>query len=204
MIAKRMILVVGLAFALQSFGLEPGRAAELGDDGLHKQPFFSETFLDMTEDLADAAAAGKDLMVIVEQNACPYCRELHQVNFARDEIVGYVEEHFVVVQLNMWGARAVVDFDGEELEERDLMRKWRVSFTPTTLMFVSDTPDAPPATMDEALVFLVPGYFKPFHHLSSLEFVATDGYKEQPNFQRWLQAKVDRLREQGQEVKVWE
>ncbi|MGV6848523.1 MAG: thioredoxin family protein [Marinibacterium sp.] len=182
----------------------PAGAAELGDDGLHKQPFFADTFLDMAEDLADAMAEGKDLMVIVEQNGCPYCREMHEVNFARDDIVSSIQENFYVVQLDLWGAREVTDFDGETMEERDLVRKWHVSFTPTTLFFAWDAPDTPPRDMREALVFTVPGYFKPFHHLSSLEYVATDGYVDQPNFQRWLQAKGDRMREQGIEVKVWE
>lgn len=177
-------------------------AAEMGADGLHKQPFFATTFLDMAEDLADAAAEGKDLMVIVEQNGCPYCREMHEVNFERDDIVSFIEENYLVVQLDMWGAREVVDFDGEALEEKDLVRKWFVNFTPTTLLFDSDNES--PEDMRAALAFVMPGYFKPFHHLSSLEYVASDGYREQPNFQRWLQAKADLMREEGKDVQIWE
>lgn len=181
-----------------------GSAAELGDDGLHKQPFFSDTFLDMAEDLADATAQGKDLMIIIEQFGCPYCREMHEVNFEREDIVSYIEEHYLVVQLNMWGSREVTDFDGEAMEEKDLVRKWFVSFTPTTLLFAWDDPDTPPANMREALAFMMPRYFKPFHHISGLEYVATDGYKSEPNFQRWLQAKADHMREQGLEVDLWD
>ncbi|UWQ00241.1 thioredoxin family protein [Aliiroseovarius crassostreae] len=55
----------------------------------------------MAEGLADATAQGKDLMVIIEQFGCPYCREMHEVNFAREDIVNYIEEHYLVVQLNM-------------------------------------------------------------------------------------------------------
>lgn len=196
----RFLIAAGAMFLLASLG----QAAEVGDDGLHKQPFFADTFLDMQEDLADAAAEGKDLLVIIEQYGCPYCRELHEVNYEREDIVTYTDDNFLVVQLNMWGSREVVDFDGEEMEEKELMRKWFVSFTPTTLYFSLDDPDNPPANMREAMAFMLPGYFKPFHHLSSLEYVATDGYKEQPNFQRWLQAKADHMREQGQEVKLWD
>lgn len=176
-------------------------AAEVGADGLHKQPFFANTFLDMAEDLAEASAEGKDLMIIVEQNGCPYCRELHEVNFERAEIRDYVADNFLVVQLDMWGSREVVDFDGEALEEKDLVRKWFVTFTPTTLIFDGDSE---PEDMREGLAFLMPGYFKPFHHLSAMEYVATDGYQDQPNFQRWLQAKADHMREQGQEVNIWD
>lgn len=178
-------------------------AADVGDDGLHLQPFFADTFLELGEDLAEATANGKDLMVIWEQYGCPYCAEMHAVNFAREDIPAYIEEHFMVIQLNMWGSREVTDFDGEAMEERDLARRWFVNFTPTTLYFAMDDPDNPPQDMREALAFMLPGYFKPFHHLSSLEYVATDGYKDQPNFQRWLQAKADHMREQGLEVDLW-
>lgn len=179
-------------------------AAELGADGLHEQPFYSDTFLDLAEDLSEAREAGKDLIVLVEQNACPYCREMHEVNFARPEIADYIAEHYMVVQLDLWGSREVTDFDGETLEERDLMRKWFVNFTPTTLFFTLDDPDTPPASMRDALTFLMPGYFKPFHHMTALEFVASDAYKDQPSFQRWLNERADRLRAEGKEVVVWE
>jgi thioredoxin-related protein len=90
------------------------------------------------------------------------------------------------------------------MEEKELVRKWFVSFTPTTLLFAWDDPETPPAGMRDALAFMMPGYFKPFHHISGLEYVATDGYKSEPNFQRWLQAKADHMREQGLDVNLWD
>lgn len=195
---------IGILAAIATLILtQSASAAEVGEDGLHLQPFFADTFLEVGEDLAEATAEGKDLMIIWEQFGCPYCAEMHEVNFEREDLVSYLEENFMVIQLNMWGSREVTDFDGEILEERALARKWFVNFTPTTQFFALDDPDNPPDSMRDALAFLLPGYFKPFHHISSLEYVATDGYKEQPNFQRWLQAKADHMREQGQEVDLW-
>ncbi len=172
-------------------------AQELGDDGLHKQPWFADTFLDMREDLADAAAQGKDLMVLIEQRGCPYCKEMHEVNFNREEIVKLVTDNYYVVQLNLWGDREVVDFDGTEMTEKQLARRWGVSFTPTTLFFASD------AEPEDALAFALPGYFKPFHHARALEYVASDAYKQEPNFQRFVQARADEMRAQGIEVDLW-
>lgn len=196
---KKLIAILTAVFLSQT-----AMAAEVGDNGLHIQPFFEDTFLEMGEDLAEATANGKDLMVLFEQNGCPYCAEMHAVNFEREEIVSYLEENFMVIQIDMWGSREVTDFDGEAMEEKALARKWFVNFTPTTLFFAMDDPDNPPESMRDALVFMLPGYFKPFHHISSLEYVATDGYKDQPNFQRWLQAKADHMRENGEEVNIWE
>ena len=194
------LLALGMLFLFSSLA----GATEVGDDGLHKQPWFHDSFLEFQDDLAEARDAGKDLIVLIEQKGCPYCREMHEKNFSREDIVKTTTEKFVVIQVNMWGARDVVDFDGETLSESDLMRKWAVSFTPTTLFFAWDDANKPPANMREALAFRMPGYFKPFHHISGLEYVSSDGYKEQPSFQRWLQAKADKMREEGKEVKIWE
>ncbi|MCK0138633.1 thioredoxin family protein [Aliiroseovarius sp. F47248L] len=175
-------------------------AAELGDDGLHKQPWFTDSFLEMADDLAEAGADGKDLLILIEQQGCPYCRELHEVNFARQQIVDHLRENFMVVQLNMFGAREVVDFDGEALEERDLTVKWGVNFTPTVVIFPSDAPDNSSARAAEA--FRMPGYFKPFHFLKSLEFVTSDAYQDQV-FQRYLQDVFQQMDEKGETPDVW-
>lgn len=177
-----------------------GEDPPVNDDGLFHQDWFHFSFLDMAEDLAEAADEGKHLMVLIEQHGCPYCRELHRVNFARDEIRSYLQDNYLSVQLNMWGDREVTDFDGETLTEKQLCRKWFVSFTPTTVLF--NGRDAGAGDLRAAEAFRLPGYFKPFHYISGLEFAASDVYRDQP-FQRFIQAKGDALREQGIEPDMW-
>lgn len=203
MLNRRDFAVRSAAFAGASLagGLGPAHAAaELGDDGLHKQPWFTDSFLEMGDDLQTAAGEGRSLMVLWEQQGCPYCRELHQVNFARDEITSYIQEHFDVIQLNMFGAREVLDFDGEALEERDLAAKWAVNFTPTTMLFHRSGAGA--ESLKAAESFRLPGYLKPFHYLSSLEYVVREEFRAQ-TFQRYLQDKFAELEEQGIDPDVW-
>ena len=175
-------------------------AATLGDDGLHKQPWFSDTFLELGDDLAAAADNGRHLMILYEQNGCPYCRELHEVNFARSETSDYIKTHFDVIQLDMFGAREVVDFDGEALEERDLAAKWGVNFTPTTIL--AHNMNRGVQSIGKAQTFRMPGYLKPFHYLSSLEYVAEAKFEGQ-TFQRYLQDKFAELEERGIDPDVW-
>ena len=188
----RCILCLMTLFWLQ---LSSAQAAELGEDGLYLQPWFSNSFLELADDLDEAAAEGKDLLVLFEQKGCPYCRELHLVNFERDEIVSHLEEYFVVVQINLWGAREVVDLNGKSLEERDLAAQWGINFTPTSVIFSQDDGEA-------AEVFRMPGYFKPFHFMKSLEYVSSDAYKSQL-FQRFLQAEFEALAQKGMTPEVW-
>lgn len=104
------------------------------------------------------------------------------------------------MQLNLWGDREVLDFDGEALSEKDLASKWFVNFTPTTILI---SPEAVGAQdVREATAFMMPGYFKPFHYVSSLEYVMSGEYKNL-GFQRFLQAKAERLEAQGIEVDLW-
>jgi len=173
---------------------------KVNDDGLYHQDWFHTSFLDMAEDHADAAAQGKHLMVLIEQHGCPYCRELHKVNFARSEISDYLRENYLVVQLNMWGDKEVTDFDGQSLTEKTICNKWFASFTPTTIMF--NRRDAGATDLRAAEAFRLPGYFKPFHYISGLEYGASDQYRDLP-FQRFLQARFDRLEAQGITPDMW-
>ena len=63
---RLMSLVAALLLAL------PVYAAEMGDDGLHKADWMRETFKDLNEDLAEANAEGKRLMLLFEQRGCVY------------------------------------------------------------------------------------------------------------------------------------
>ena len=202
MLTRRAGLIASLA-ASAAAATAPAlaeAAPEIGEDGLHRAPWLHESFLDLGADHAEAAEEGKHLAVLFEQRGCPYCRELHQVNFARPAILDYMTAHFVTVRLDLWGARAVTDFDGETHEERALAGVWGVNFTPTMAFFPAARVGATDARAAEA--FRMPGYFKPFHFLSSLEYVATGEWEKQP-FQRYLQDKFAAIEARGEKPEVW-
>jgi thioredoxin-related protein len=178
-------------------------AVETNEEGLHVQPWFLDSFLDLREDAAEAAAVNKQLVILWEQRGCPYCREMHRVNLRIPETVKYINEHFVVLQLNLWGDREVTDLDGEALSEKKLARKWRVQFTPTISFLPKTIAEDDQRPGHEAEVWRLMGYWKPFHFHYSFAYVHENGYVSQPNFQRWLQAKAEELRAQGKEVKLW-
>ena len=67
----------------------------VGDDGLHKSPWMRDTFKDLSEDLEEANAEGKRLMVIIEQRGCIYCEKMHTEVFPNPTIADYIDEHFL-------------------------------------------------------------------------------------------------------------
>ena len=201
--AVRLAAGAALAAAVPAGrGAEGGVEPAVSDDGLYTQPWFLQTFLDMRDDLTEAAGQGKRFAVLWEQKGCPYCREMHRVNLARPEINAYVRGRFAIVQLNLWGSREVTDFDGKAMEERELARRWRVTFTPTIQFFPPTLDDAAGANGAEIEVARMPGYFKPFHFVSMFEFVHDKAYADQ-RFQRYLQQKFAELKAKGIDPNAW-
>ena len=203
-LTRRQALGTSLALGLSAFAA-PGsaRAVEVGEDGMHKQPWFHQSFLDLKEDLAEAEAAGKGLAVFFEQRGCPYCGEMHKTSLADPEVSGYIKANFLSLQINLYGAREVTDFDGKKFEERKLAERWRVNFTPTIVFFPATVAEAAGKPGREAEVWRLQGYWKPFHTHATFVYVKTGGYKHEPNFQRWLSEYAEKLRAEGKDVKLW-
>ena len=204
---SRRTALTGLAAsgAMAALGSPPLRAEkdlEMGDNGLHIQKWFMESFLDMAEDHAELAEQDKHMAVLFEQRGCPYCRELHRVNFAREEIITYLNKNFGVVQLDLWGSRGATDFDGKEMEERKLAIRWRAIFTPTMVFFPKESDLVKGKKGVDSEIFRMPGYFKPFHFMSMLEFV-NEGLYRTGSFQGYLQDKFAELRKKGIDPEVW-
>lgn len=176
---------------------------EMGEDGLYQQPWFLQSFLDLREDVRDAAAKGKRLALLWEQRGCPYCKELHVVNFRDPEIVDYIRTHFEVIQLNLRGARHVTDFDGTVLTERELARRYAINFTPTIQFFPTSLDKIAGKIGQEAEVWRLLGYWKPFHFINSFVYVQENAYETDLDFQEWLSARAKKLRAEGKDVKLW-
>lgn len=176
---------------------------EANEEGMHVQPWFRTTFLDLREDMAEAAAEGKQLAIIWEQKGCPYCREMHRVNLRIPHVVDYIKKHFFVVQLNLWGDREVTDLDGEKTTEKKLGRKYRVQFTPTVQFMPKAAAKGGKTSGRDLEVWRLMGYWKPFHFEHTFVYVHEQGFDTEPNFQRWLQARAQKYQAEGKEVKLW-
>ncbi|MDH3230293.1 MAG: thioredoxin family protein [Alphaproteobacteria bacterium] len=157
----------------------PARGAEgpiLTGDGLYTESWFLESFLDLRDDLTEATAAGKRFAVMWELKGCPYCKETHFVNLQDPDIRAFAEANFVILQLNLQGSRAVVDFDGEEIEERKLARKYGVRFSPTFLFFPAQADGLADLPAKDRVVAQMPGYFRPPHFLAMFRYVREQAY----------------------------
>ena len=116
----RFALLLALAFAL------PAHAQQAPE-------WFAETFLDVREDVADAARENKRLMLYFWLEGCPYCKTLEETTFRDPAVVGRMKREFVAVALNVRGDREVTWTDGRKMSEKELTRLLDVRGTPTLL-----------------------------------------------------------------------
>ena len=177
----------------------PALAAELGDDGLHKADWMRETFKDLRDDLAEANAEGKRLMLIVEQRGCIYCTRMHEEVFPRPAIDAYLRENFFVVQINLHGDVEVTDLDGESLGEKQAARKWGLLFTPSILFLPEEVPEGQGA--GAAAVAMMPGAFEAATTLDLLTWVNEKRYllDGDEDFQRYHARRIKERAAAGQD-----
>ena len=171
----------------------PVQATPVGEDGLHKPDWLVETFRDMRDDLEDAQAEGKRLLLMFEQRGCIYCTRMHENVYPDPEITRMLTEDFMVVQINLFGNVPITDFDGTTLDERDMARRWGVVFTPTLIFAPEHVPES--GSMRDAAVMTMPGAFERGTTRLMLQWVLEKGYEGEEHFQhyvaRMLQARSD-------------
>lgn len=124
--------------------------------------WFKASFLDLREDVNEAAANGKRLFIYFHQKGCPYCAELVNNNFSQKDIVDYTRKHFDALQIDLWGSQEVTDLDGKAYSEKVFSANHKVWFTPTLLFF------------DEKgkVALRINGYYPPHQFKTALRYVA--------------------------------
>ena len=142
--------------------------------------WFKESFLDFNDDLAEAAKAGKRIVILFHQNGCPYCNLLVERNLSQQAIVDYMKTYFDVVAINMWGDRDVATIDGHELTEKQFAEALKVQFTPT-LVFLDETGEQ---------VLRLNGYLPPERFMLALQYAHKSTPGEGPSFTDFIRQRA--------------
>ncbi len=182
-------LTLALTLAFTLLQLLPGSATAAAPDGSlaqglvnpgheDKPAWFKESFLDIREDVAEAAAAGRRVMLYFYQDGCPYCAKLLREGFGDQAIADQTRGAFDVLALNLWGDRDVTGFDGAQTTEKGFAAGLRVQFTPTLLL------------LDErgSEVLRIDGYFPPHRLRIALDYVAQRREQQGQSFQAFYLA----------------
>ena len=151
-------------------------AAGMVNPGYAEKPdWFANSFLDIREDVAEAATAGKRVMLYFYQDGCPYCKKLLDTNFSIKATETRTRKHFEVVAINIWGDREVTGFDGELTTEKKFAASLRVMFTPT-LLFLDEQGN---------VVLRANGYYPPHRFDAALDYASSHNGHD-PDFREYL------------------
>ena len=145
--------------------LAAGDALEAGmvNPGYVQKPaWFKESFLDLREDLREAARGGKGVMLYFYQDGCPYCERLINVNFSQQQISDKTRSKYDVIAINMWGDREVTDLQGKQITEKEFARRMKVQFTPT-LLFLNNKGE---------VTLRVNGYYPPHKFSAAIDYAS--------------------------------
>ncbi len=181
------LIVISNLFISSSQALGEAIAQPIkGDDGIYRHSWIQETFLDLKEDFQSAKAKGKRLVIFVEQKGCIYCQKIQTEILMIPRINAYIRKHFEVVQIDMWGAKEVTDFDGDVTTEKKLVRKWGLLFTPTIVFFPEDINFLKGKNGKEIALAMMPGAFGEYTFIAMLEWIQKKVYKKGEHFQKYV------------------
>jgi len=154
---------------------------------LNFQPFFMAAPLDLRRH-----PGGKPLAVLFETPSCAQCDELHAVAFKRRDVLEQVAR-YDVARLSLSSSDALTTPAGQALAAAEWARALRIGYVPTLVLFDARGRE----------VFRTEAYLRPFHIAGALEYVSSGAYAREPSFQRFLQAKAERMRARGEHVDLW-
>jgi thioredoxin-related protein len=135
--------------------------------------------------------SGKPMIVLFEQKECAACDEMHLEAFPRPEVKDLLAR-FDVARIDMASREPVQTPGGKTLPGRDWARSIGVFYTPSFVFFDAKGKE----------VFRVEGYLRPFHLGSSLDYVASGAYRQQPEFQRFIEARAAARRAKGERIEL--
>lgn len=125
-----------------------------------KPSWFKVSFLDIYEDIADAADNNKRVMLYFYQDGCPYCKKLLEDNFGQRDIADKTQKYFDVVAINIWGNNEIIVGD-DEFTEAKFSAALKVQYTPTLIFF----------NEDNKVVYRANGYYPPEKFHTVLDYV---------------------------------
>jgi thioredoxin-related protein len=82
--------------------------------------------------------------------------------------------------------------NGASVQTAQGVRVMKASYVPAIVFFAGDSE-----------VFRTEAYLRPFHLAAALDYVASGSYAREPSFQRFVQARAERMRGRGEPVDLW-
>jgi thioredoxin-related protein len=135
---------------------------------IHYPDWFKQSFLDLSDDLSDAADADKKgLFLFFTTQGCSYCHLFLEKSLGDPAIAERVQAHFDTIGLEVFSDAEMTDFAGQDTRVKQFALAEGVEFTPTLLFY---------DTSGERLLRLA-GYYGPERFNQVLDYLIGDHHQ---------------------------
>ena len=160
----RHLLILAALLILSAQAAERGT---LSGGIAHEVPdWFKDSFLEISEDVEEAALQDKHVILFFQLNDCPYCYRMLKECFEPDDFKRQIQENFDVIGINVKGDREIAFNEQLTMTEKQLSEKLGVWATPSILFLDKNNEQ----------VVRVNGYRSPDRFRHILDYVSTGTY----------------------------
>jgi len=171
--------------------IENKTVSSIKNSGLNKQDFFiGPTFNLYKRNTEDTNK--KYIAVFFEAENCKNCDLLHQKTL-KDSTTLELAQKFKAVQLDRYSDARVITPKGEITTAKQWATDLGVEYLPA-MIFFNDNGDQ---------VMRIDTQLRTFHVQSVFDYVLSEAYKTETNFQRYISARAERIRESGKDVDIF-
>lgn len=161
----------------------------------------TENFIYKGNDLASLInTSKKPVMILFEQGDCSECDELHGDIFRRLPVYKQLQQ-FSIAQVDINSEQRIISPEGQSLSQKELAEALKIHYTPSILFY---EPGPSNKTAGHEVIFRSEAYLKSFHIEALFDYIISKAYLSEPEFQRFVQRRADKMREDGIEVDLWD
>ncbi|MCU7940291.1 MAG: thioredoxin fold domain-containing protein [gamma proteobacterium symbiont of Bathyaustriella thionipta] len=168
-------------------------------DSKQESTLHTEDFIDKSKDLASLIKnSNKPALVLFEQQNCSECDELHGDIFRRLPVYKQLQQ-FSVAQIDINSNDKITTPYGQLMTKKQFAESLNIQYTPSLLFYDNNA-----VSSAQRLVFRSEGYLKGFHIQALFDYILSGAYNSEPEFQRFVQRRADKMREEGIKVELWD
>jgi len=134
----------------------------------------------------------KPLAVYFESADCSECKTMHE-RILQDKATRKLVLQAANVQLDVGSTQQLTKPDGKQTSARQWAQELGITYTPSVVFFDSQGKE----------VMRISAFIKTFHFQSVYAYVLEQAYLREPEFQRYISARADHIREAGFDTDIW-
>ena len=161
----------------------------LTNRALYQENFFSKEGYDLNR---DKTKTDKYLAVFFEGKNCKNCSLLHKKTL-QDKATRDLAKKFESIQLDRFADTPLTTPAGIKSTAKDWADQLGISYLPAMVFFDQKGKE----------VMRIDTQMRTFHIQSVFDYVLSGAYKTELNFQRYISARADKIREQGIDVDIF-